>query len=712
MESRIMQVFYGNDCLPYKDSARSVHYPIVGNSFVGANNTTQIRFYVRDIGGVNNVTWVAISKLPNGKIGNQVLSSVHLDAELNEYYVALDLSSYYTQVKGDVYISLNGYQGGVQVTQDQGTGIYSITGTPTIEATGSIKLSINYSTQLPLGQHFNISDLQQILGAMSDKANVANTIQVITTIDSISPDDYDDGQYFYDLSAKEYYYIDDGYIKLVENSSGILGSDRVLIRYSTSDEALNWNGLLDTLYEIVGSKLCIVNYSNKDYLVQFTKKLLVTEEPGITIFDLATKCLYYKETITDIDTFALIITSTYKIEYVEKKSTINTVYGINASAQQTNVPYGVLVVNNALVQRGETGQIIVPQTPTADTHATSKKYVDDSIATIKSNQFIIVDTTTFPTLEDFLDSTGEEGYIYLYPINLADLTKGYYQYIWEGNDWLDIGTTQIDLSNYYTKPQVDSIANGKVDKTSSASKLYGTNASGNQTTISFTSSNNGSTIPLRDNDGNVGVALTPTNNMHATSKYYVDAQLSLKVDKTSGSNKVYGTDSSGNQKTFDIDNTVGADGNIVRRASVTSQIMVPLTPTANGHASSKKYVDDSVANAISNVYKIKGSKTVAEINALTDMQVGDVYNLLDSGEITLGELQVFTGDNIVWLGSAWDKLGAEIDWHAYDEKFMAAGFFEVEEYDEDTGEVTIVYATELYDMSYNGDTGVMTIEAN
>ena len=712
MESRIMQVFYGNDCLPYKDSARSVHYPIVGNSFVGANNTTQIRFYVRDIGGVNNVTWVAISKLPNGKIGNQVLSSVHLDAELNEYYVALDLSSYYTQVKGDVYTSLNGYQGGVQVTQDQGTGIYSITGTPTIEATGSIKLSINYSTQLPLGQHFNISDLQQILGAMSDKANVANTIQVITTIDSISPDDYDDGQYFYDLSAKEYYYIDDGYIKLVENSSGILGSDRVLIRYSTSDEALNWNGLLDTLYEIVGSKLCIVNYSNKDYLVQFTKKLLVTEEPGITIFDLATKCLYYKETITDIDTFALIITSTYKIEYVEKKSTINTVYGINASAQQTNVPYGVLVVNNALVQRGETGQIIVPQTPTADTHATSKKYVDDSIATIKSNQFIIVDTTTFPTLEDFLDSTGEEGYIYLYPINLADLTKGYYQYIWEGNDWLDIGTTQIDLSNYYTKPQVDSIANGKVDKTSSASKLYGTNASGNQTTISFTSSNNGSTIPLRDNDGNVGVALTPTNNMHATSKYYVDAQLSLKVDKTSGSNKVYGTDSSGNQKTFDIDNTVGADGNIVRRASVTSQIMVPLTPTANGHASSKKYVDDSVANAISNVYKIKGSKTVAEINALTDMQVGDVYNLLDSGEITLGELQVFTGDNIVWLGSAWDKLGAEIDWHAYDEKFMAAGFFEVEEYDEDTGEVTIVYATELYDMSYNGDTGVMTIEAN
>ena len=195
-------------------------------------------------------------------------------------------------------------------------------------------------------------------------------------------------------------------------------------------------------------------------------------------------------------------------------------------------------------------------------------------------------------------------------------------------------------------------------------------------------------------------------------KKYVDDKDALKVDKTTEHNKVYGTDNSGNQKLFDVDNTVGADGNIVRRASGTSQIMVPLTPTANGHASSKKYVDDSISSAISNVYKIKGSKTVAEINALTGMQVGDVYNLLDSGTITLGSLQVFTGDNIVWTGSAWDKLGAEIDWSAYDEKFIAAGFFDVQPYNESTGEITFVYSTELYIMSYDQNTGVMTIEAN
>ena len=199
-------------------------------------------------------------------------------------------------------------------------------------------------------------------------------------------------------------------------------------------------------------------------------------------------------------------------------------------------------------------------------------------------------------------------------------------------------------------------------------------------------------------------------------KKYVDDQDNLKVDKTSSANKVYGTDSGGNQKTFDVDNTVGADGNIVRRASATSQIMVPLLPTANGHASSKKYVDDTVASAISRTYRPMGSKTVAQLNAMTssELQSGDVYNLLDSGTLTQGDLQVFVGDNVAWIVEngvgRWDKLGAEIDWHAYDEKFIAAGFFEVEDYDEDTGIISLDYATELYDMTYNTDTGVLTIQ--
>ena len=87
MQDRILQVFYGNDRLPYKDKDRTVHYPITGNTFLGSSNVDKIRFYVRDIGGTNNITWVLNAKLPNGSILYQVLSTIGLDEELNEYYV-------------------------------------------------------------------------------------------------------------------------------------------------------------------------------------------------------------------------------------------------------------------------------------------------------------------------------------------------------------------------------------------------------------------------------------------------------------------------------------------------------------------------------------------------------------------------------------------------------------------------------------------------
>ena len=712
MQERILQVFYGNDRLPYKDKDRTVHYPITGNTFLGSSNVDKIRFYVRDIGGTNSITWVLNAKLPNGSILYQVLSTIGLDVELNEYYVQFTLSQFYTQLKGDIYFSLNGCDGDVQIETDSETNIQTITATiesQTILTTGVIKFTNNYAPQRPVGFSFDIDQYQSIIDALSSKSNVVNTIQVVANITTEDLSGYDNGQLFYSLHQHAYYKKVESspYYELAEN--GILASNKVVYRFG-----LVLTQTFQDVYDVVGNTIFVVNdFSNKDYLCYFEETpSLPTNKYTISALYLQDMALYQIVDVDMGDNFTSLLADTNKSLYVKQTSNSYKVYATNGLGAQTTLTYAVQGGSGILVIRADGGQIYVPTTPIFDNNATSKKYVDDLVASIKENAFILVDTTTYPTLDSFLASSGDEGYIYLYPVNISDLTKGYYQYIWESNGWLDIGTTQIDLSNYYTKSQVDTIANGKVDKTSNASKLYGTNASGNQTTISFTSSNNGSTIPLRNNDGNIGVALTPTDNTHATSKYYVDTGLSGKVDKTNSGNKVYGTDSSGNQKTFDVDNTVGADGNIVRRASVTSQIMVPLTPTANGNASSKKYVDDSIASAISNVYKIKGSKTVAELNALTGQQVGDVYNLLDSGTLDDGNIQVFTGDNVVWLGSAWDKLGTEIDWNAYDEKFMSAGFFEVQQYNETTGEITIIYATELYDMSYNGDTGVMTIEAN
>lgn len=90
-----------------------------------------------------------------------------------------------------------------------------------------------------------------------------------------------------------------------------------------------------------------------------------------------------------------------------------------------------------------------------DADFATKQFVQQQIQNVKTNSFMVVDTDEYPTLEDFLESEGEEGYIYLYPVgsDQQEMTdKGYYQYIWEGVEddpsWFCIGTTQIDLSNF------------------------------------------------------------------------------------------------------------------------------------------------------------------------------------------------------------------------------------------------------------------------
>ena len=79
------------------------------------------------------------------------------------------------------------------------------------------------------------------------------------------------------------------------------------------------------------------------------------------------------------------------------------------------------------------------------------------------------------------------------------------------------------------------------------------------------------------------------------------------------------------------------------------------TPTDTEYPSAK-LVKEYVDSKVSSVYKIKGS--VADYSSLptVNLTLGDVYNLLD------------TGDNYVWDGTAWDKLGGTVDLSGYVEK--------------------------------------------
>ena len=65
-----------------------------------------------------------------------------------------------------------------------------------------------------------------------------------------------------------------------------------------------------------------------------------------------------------------------------------------------------------------------------------------------------------------LPQEGEANVIYLVPKTIPNPDNIYDEYIWIGDDWELIGDTEIDLSNYYQKDDLQlSIVSGKMNIT-------------------------------------------------------------------------------------------------------------------------------------------------------------------------------------------------------------------------------------------------------
>lgn len=89
------------------------------------------------------------------------------------------------------------------------------------------------------------------------------------------------------------------------------------------------------------------------------------------------------------------------------------------------------------------------------------KVITNAIDTLKRGSYTKVNTTEYPTLQDFLNTEGEEGFLYLYPVNTSNEDEGYYQYIWENNLWIPLGTTKIDIANMVTTDTEQTITGQK-----------------------------------------------------------------------------------------------------------------------------------------------------------------------------------------------------------------------------------------------------------
>lgn len=90
---------------------------------------------------------------------------------------------------------------------------------------------------------------------------------------------------------------------------------------------------------------------------------------------------------------------------------------------------------------------------TEDYNPAHKKYVDDSINTALGNiaSFTLTPVTELPT-ENISTST-----IYLLSTETTETDNIYKEYVYVNSQWELIGTTKVDLSNYYTKNEIDAL---------------------------------------------------------------------------------------------------------------------------------------------------------------------------------------------------------------------------------------------------------------
>ena len=305
MNDKILRVFYGSAGLPYKDQERSVHFPVIGNEFQGSSDYTRIYFYY-EMYCQDNATIVATAKLPNGKMGSKILESTE-DQELGEKYAVLPLGGFFTQAKGDVFISLQAYVGGVNVEYDESSSTYEIHGTPIIGATGSIKLYISHTPQFVGSGEVDNVTLQDVLASIGGKANKINSVIVVDDILNEVLQGYENGQLFYSLADLKYFILDDGETELVNGIGSLTPSITILRKEGTNSFTVQ------QAYDMFGKNSFAYKQGGKEYIV--------TIEPnGISAFsvcglDINGMAFYRKQYSYGSDNLVSILGSIqYKID--------------------------------------------------------------------------------------------------------------------------------------------------------------------------------------------------------------------------------------------------------------------------------------------------------------------------------------------------------------------------------------------------------------
>lgn len=127
----------------------------------------------------------------------------------------------------------------------------------------------------------------------------------------------------------------------------------------------------------------------------------------------------------------------------------------------------------------------------------------------------------------------------------------------------------------------------------------------------------------------VDSALSTTSTNPVQNKV-INSALGNKIDKTSNANKVYATDSSGNQTTIDYSSSQTNSANKIVQRDSNSDVLVPTTPSSNNGAASKSYVDDKTVPTewqtptINSTYISGGTVRYTQIGDLVIVKLWDI----------------------------------------------------------------------------------------
>ena len=205
-----------------------------------------------------------------------------------------------------------------------------------------------------------------------------------------------------------------------------------------------------------------------------------------------------------------------KLDKMTTTSDYNRAYIVKQNGEQTLLNCGSNAGPYTLISRTSDSQIVVPETPAAENHATSKKYVDTGLngkldkvtSTSVYNKAYVKSSDGSQGLKDMGPNAG--------PWSLVERTK---------SSQIVVPETPTETNNAASKAYVDTSLNNKLDKvttTGSYWRAYVVTFDGNQDMKNLGPYAGPWSLIERDANSQIAVPETPAANDNAASKAYVD----------------------------------------------------------------------------------------------------------------------------------------------------------------------------------------------